>query len=47
MTEMLENFSEIIQAGAHGECNEPVEAAEFGMQLLVKIKRSPAQWGTS
>lgn len=45
MTEMLENFSEIIQAGAHGECLEPVEAAEFGMQLLVKIKRNPSQWG--
>ena len=45
MTEMLENYSEIIQAGAHGECIEPVEAAEFGMQLLVKIKRNPAQWG--
>ena len=47
MTEMLENYSEIIQAGAHGECIEPVEAAEFGMQLLVKIKRNPAQWGNA
>lgn len=46
MTEMLENFSEIVQAGAHGGCLEPVEAAEFGMQLMVKIKRNPAQWGT-
>jgi predicted RNase H-like HicB family nuclease len=45
MTEMLQNYSEIIQSGAHGECIEPVEASQFGMQLLVKIKRSPAQWG--
>lgn len=44
MVEMLGNFSEITQAGAHGECLEPVEAAEFGMQLMVKMKRNPAQW---
>jgi len=47
MVEMLENFSEIVQAGAHGSCIEPVEAAEFGLQILVKIKRSPFQWGTA
>lgn len=46
MTEMLENFSAIIQAGAYGECLEPVEAAEFGVQVMVKIKRNPAQWGS-
>lgn len=46
MTEMLENFSEIVQAGANGICLEPVEAAEFGMQVLVKIKRNPSSWGT-
>lgn len=46
MTEMLENFSEIVQAGAHGICIEPVEAAEFGLQVMVKIKRNPATWGT-
>lgn len=46
MTEMLDNFSEIVQAGAFGVCIEPVEAAEFGVQLMVKIKRNPAQWGT-
>lgn len=45
MTEMLANFSEIVQAGAHGQCLEPEESAEFGMQLIVKIKRNPAQWG--
>jgi len=47
MTEMLANYSEIIQAGAHGVCLEPEEAAEFGMQILIKIKRNPAQWGAT
>jgi hypothetical protein len=47
MTEMLENFSEIVQAGAHGICLEAVEAADFGMQAMVKIKRNPATWGTA
>lgn len=44
MTEMLENYSEIIQAGAHGECLEPDESAQFGMQIMVKMKREPTQW---
>jgi predicted RNase H-like HicB family nuclease len=47
ITEMLANFSEIVQAGANGVCIEPVEAAEFGVQLLVKIKRNPEQWGVA
>lgn len=47
MTELIENFSEVVQAGAHGELLEPVEAAKFGMQCLVTMKREPGQWGTT
>ena len=44
MDEMLGNYGEIIAGGANGICVEPVEAAKFGMQLYVKLKRLPGEW---
>lgn len=44
MCEMLSNYSEIASAGANSECLEPVEAAKFGMQIYVKLKRIPEEW---
>lgn len=45
--ELYANVGEIVWAGAHGECVDPVPTAEFGAQILIKSKDDPDQWTTA
>lgn len=45
MTELYGNLAEIIWAGANGECVEPEPTAEFGAQVLLRIKGERTSWG--
>lgn len=46
MTEMLDNFPEIIMEGARGNLVEPYPAAKFGVQCVVNVKGELGQWKT-
>lgn len=43
-TEMIENYGEIILAGAQGECLDPVPVAKFGVQVVVESSAGDKEW---
>lgn len=45
-TELIHNLPEIIVAGAHGECVEPVATDPVGAQVLVTTDREKDEWAT-
>lgn len=43
--EQIENFGEIVWAGANGEVVEPVVKHKCGVQALVRMERDETEWG--
>jgi hypothetical protein len=44
MTEIFKNFADILHQGARGDCINPIETAEFGVQALLSYKRNEKEW---
>lgn len=44
--EVWENYSEIIWHGAHGEMVQPIAAAQFSAELVLKCSSLPRSWST-
>lgn len=44
MTELFENYSEIVWQGANGTLIDPVPAAKFGIQGLLKVSGDRTNW---
>lgn len=44
MTEMIDNYAEVIWGGANGELIEPEPAAKFGVQAIVSLKGNREKW---
>lgn len=44
MTEIFKNFADILYQGAQGDCINPIDTAEFGVQALLSYKRNEKEW---
>lgn len=44
MTELFDNYTEIIWRGANGECIDPEPTAQFGVQAIICVKGDKSNW---